>query len=208
MDLAIQYDVPVVLPGGTSYMTAGDEVADESWPTRRAGLTEIGADTDDMVVEAIKAGKPKLIQLMYGRIYGNGGIFRFMFERMDKGRMRIIGNGNNCIPNIHAEDAATAIIRSIEKQTWGEKFIIADDTPVSQREFITRMAELMERKTPGTIPLFAVRLILGKDFYEILRMDCKVSNRKAKEFLGWEPRYPSALDGLEILIPEMKNKNL
>jgi nucleoside-diphosphate-sugar epimerase len=207
MQLAMEYEVPVILPGGTSYLTRGDEVADESWPTRRAGLTEIGLDTDALVEEAIRKGRPKLVQMMYGRIYGYGGLFRFMYDRMEKGRMRIIGKGDNYIPNIHAADAASAILRVMEKGLWGEKFIIADDTAVSQRDFISFMAGLMDREIPGTIPLFAVRLILGRDFYEILRMNCKVSNRKAKEKLGWSPEYPSCFEGLPAIIREMKNQN-
>ncbi len=42
------------------------------------------------------------------------------------------------------------------------------------------MAELMNKKRPGKIPGFIIELILGKDFYEIIRMNCKVSNEKAK----------------------------
>jgi 2-alkyl-3-oxoalkanoate reductase len=204
MDLAIHFDVPVILPGGTSYRTKENEVADESWPILRAGLTEIGSDTDEMVNNAIKTGHPEIIQLIYGKIYGNGGLFRFMFNMMEKGRSKIIGKGDNFIPNIHASDAAGAIIKAIEKLPLGEKFIIADDTPVTQKDFTEYLAELMNRKKPGHIPDFVVKLILGKDFYEIVRMNCKVSNKKARKILGWHPRYPSYKEGLPITVREMK----
>jgi nucleoside-diphosphate-sugar epimerase len=95
MDLAIHNDVPIILPGGTSYKTKENEVADETWPILRAGLTEIGSDTDEMVNNAIKTGHPKIVQLIYGKIYGNGGLFRFMFNMMEKGRSKIIGQGDH-----------------------------------------------------------------------------------------------------------------
>jgi nucleoside-diphosphate-sugar epimerase len=68
-----------------------------------------------MVNNAIKTNHPKVIQLIYGKIYGNGGLFRFIFNMMEKGRSNIIGKGDNCIPNIHANDAASAIVKAIEK---------------------------------------------------------------------------------------------
>lgn len=208
MDLAIHYNVPIILPGGTSYNTEKDEIADETWPILRVGLTEIGSDTDEMVNKAIKTNNPKIIQLIYGKIYGNGGLFRFIYNMMEKGRSKIIGKGDNYIPNIHASDAANAIIKAIERMPIGEKFIIADDTPVTQKDFTIYMAELMNKKRPGKIPGFIIKLILGKDFYEIIRMNCKVSNEKAKRILGWCPKYPSYKEGLRETIKEMKeNKN-
>lgn len=206
MDLAIHYDVPIILPGGTSYKTENDEIADETWPILRIGLTEIGADTDEMVNRAIKSNHPQVIQLIFGKIYGNGGLFRFMYEMMAKGRTKIIGKGENFIPNIHAGDAAAAIVKAIEKMPVGEKFIIADDTPVTQKDFTNHMAELMSKKRPGHIPGFIIKLILGKDFYEIVRMNCRVSNAKAKKMLGWLPGFPSYKNGLETTIKEMREK--
>jgi nucleoside-diphosphate-sugar epimerase len=124
----------------------------------------------------------------------------------EKGRSKIIGKGENYIPNIYAGDAASAIIKVLEKLPVGEKFIIADDTSVTQRDFSIRMAELMNIKKPGHIPAFMFRLILGKDFYEVIRMNCKVSNAKAKKILDWHPKYPSYKEGLEETIREIKEK--
>ncbi len=204
MDLAIQLDIPIILPGGTSYMTKGSEIADETWPTRRIGLVEIGKDSDIMVEQAFKTGRPKAVQLMYGKIYGNGSMFRVMYEMMVNGKSKVIGSGENCIPNIFAGDAASAIVKAIEKFPVGEKFLIVDDTPVTQAEFTYRMAELMDKKKPGKIPGFIVKLVIGKDLYSVISMDCKASNAKAKRILGWKPEFPSSYDGLKAVIGEMK----
>lgn len=206
MNLAIDYNVPIILPSGTSFKTENNEIADETWPIRRVGLTEIGKDTDDMVDKAIKANNPKIIQLMFGKIYGNGGLFRFMYEMMNNGKAKIIGDGENYIPNIHAIDAASAVIKSIEKLPFGEKFIIADNTPVTQKEFTIYMAELMNKKIPGKIPGFIIKTILGKDMYEVINTNCKVSNQKAIKILDWHPKYPSYKEGLQDTIKEMNEK--
>ena len=206
MDLAISYNIPIILPSGTSFKTEKNEVADETWPIRRIGLTEIGSDTDDMFFHAKETQNPKVIQLLYGKIYGNGGLFRFIFDMMEKGRSKIIGKGENYIPNIHVIDVATAIIKTIEKLPIGERIIIADDTPVTQKDFINYMADLMGKKRPGHIPAFIIKLVMGKDFYEIIRLNCKVSNEKAKRLLDWKPEYPSYKEGLEITLKEMKER--
>lgn len=204
LNLAVRFDIPVILPGGTSFNTTNDEIADESWPILRKGLTEIGADTDEMVSEAIRTGYPRVIQLIYGKIYGNGGLFRFMYDMMEKGRGNIIGKGENYIPNIHGADAASAIVKAIEKLPVGEKFIIADDTPVTQKDFSTHMAMLMNKKQPGHVPSIFIKLVLGKDFYEVISMNCRVTNAKARRILDWHPKYPSYKDGLEATINEIK----
>jgi len=206
MDLAIKYDIPVILPGGTSFETSDDQLADETWPVLRKGLVEIGADTDVMVGEALKTGRPKAAQLMYGKIYGNGGMFRFQYNMTDKGRGGIIGKGDNCIPNIYAGDIASAIIKTIEKQPWGERFLICDDTPVTQADFVTYMAEIMGKSKPRHIPSFILKLIIGKEFLSIIGMNCKVSNEKAKKILGWNPVYPSYKEGLKAVIEEKRAK--
>jgi nucleoside-diphosphate-sugar epimerase len=208
LDLASEYDIPIILPSGTSFSTKNNEIVDETWPIFRTGLTEIGMDTDEMVNKAIQQNNPKVIQLLYGKIYGNGGLFLFMYKMMEKGRSKIIGKGDNYIPNIHAKDAALAIIKAIEKQPIGEKFIIADDIAVTQKDFTNYMADLMNKKHPGHIPSFIFKLIFGKDFYEIVRMNCIVSNEKAKKMLDWQLEYPSYKEGLVATIKEIKeNKN-
>ena len=204
--LATLYNCPLILPGGTSYKTENDEIADETWPILRKGLTEIGADTDEIVDEAIRTGYPGVIQLIYGKIYGNGGLFRIIYDMAEKGRSAIIGSGENFIPNLYAGDAAEAIIKTIDKLPVGEKFIIADDTPVTQRDFALYLAELMNKKRPGQIPAFIFRLIVGKDFYEVIRMNCKVSNEKAKSILGWQPQYTSYKEGLKETIRQIKKE--
>ena len=65
------------------------------------------------------------------------------------------------------------------------------------------MAALMGRKKPASTPDFIIKFILGNDIYDVIKMNCKVSNHKAKRLLGWKPAYPSYKEGLEITIEEM-----
>ncbi|HPR32756.1 MAG TPA: NAD(P)-dependent oxidoreductase, partial [Prolixibacteraceae bacterium] len=204
LQLAIDFHASLVLPGGTSFRTNDLHVADESWPILREGITEIGADTDALVEKAFQNNEPPVVQLLFGKIYGNGGLFRFQYNMVANGRAKILGKGNNFMPNIHASDAARAVVAAIEKMPAGQRFIVADDTPVTQGDFVRYMTKIMKQKAPGHIPAFIIRLVMGKDLLSVVNMDCKVSNEKAKNVLGWKPEYPSYKEGLEATLPTMK----
>ncbi|MHA1481533.1 MAG: NAD-dependent epimerase/dehydratase family protein, partial [Candidatus Thorarchaeota archaeon] len=199
-------DCPTILTLGTSYQTGPDEVADESWPIMRFGMTLAGADADVVIQDAIDRNQP-LIQMIPGQIYGPGGNFLKMYQMMESGRFGIFGKGDNYIPRIHVEDCASAFLHAIEKKPVGEKFIIADDTPCTTREFMEHMAFCAGRSKPRTFPRFIARLILGKLLLETMEMNCTVSNDKAKRELEWILKYPSYREGLAAVIKGLQNQS-
>jgi nucleoside-diphosphate-sugar epimerase len=194
---------PLIMTLGTSYRTGPGEVADESWPIERFGLTKAGTGVDRLLAEAIEKGSPPLIQMIPGQIYGPGGQFMEIYRRMKSGRFGIVGEGANRIPRVHVEDCAEAYALAIDKMPVGESYILADDTPVSMREFTEFMAECMNMTKVRKIPKFFARLVLGKALIETMEMDCVVSNEKAKRELGWQLKYPSFREGLRDTIGEI-----
>jgi len=194
----------LILTLGTSFRTAGDEVADESWSIERFGMTRIGEVVDSLISEAIERGSPPLIQMLPGQIYGPGGLFRnFMYEWMKKGKYRVIGSGNNYIPRIHVEDCAEAYVQVLRKLPLGGKFIIADDGPCTVREFSDYMADCMNVPRPKSVPGFIIRIVMGKLIYETVTMNCRVNNAKAKKHLDWKLKYPTYREGLPAAIKEI-----
>jgi nucleoside-diphosphate-sugar epimerase len=212
MQLADKFTVPIILTGGTSYRTKPGEVADETWPVDRFGMTRVGKGTDRLVEDLFRNHTPGVIQIIPGQIYGNGGLFLNMYAMMRSGRFRNIGKGNNYIPRIFVDDLAKAFLLAVQKKPWGEKFIIADDTPCTVREFNNIMADCMGIPHPGKIPAFIVRLLIGKDMLATASMNCIVSNKHAKEVLGWQPGYPSCREGLAktiaIIRSQLASKNV
>jgi nucleoside-diphosphate-sugar epimerase len=205
--IAEKLSCPLIFTLGTSFRTKGDEVADESWPIERFGMTRIGELVDPLISEVIKRGSLPLIQMIPGQIYGPGGLFRnLMYEWTKKGKYRVIGSGNNYIPRIYVEDCADAYIKALGKMPIGEKFIIADDGPCTQREFSDFMADCMRVSKPKSIPGFVIRIVLGKLMYETITMNCRVSNAKAKKCLGWKPKYPTYRQGLPVAIKEIEKE--
>ncbi|MBI5219955.1 MAG: NAD-dependent epimerase/dehydratase family protein [Bacteroidia bacterium] len=193
---------------GTSFKTKGDEIADETWKIHREGLTLIGEYVDPILEDTLKKGTPPLILMLPGQIYGPGGLFMMMVDMMKKGKFRVIGNGLNRIPRIHAEDCANAYIKAVEKLPIGEKFILADDYACTAREFSDCMAECFGKPKPKNIPAFIIRWVLGKYMSKVILMDCRVSNAKAKKIMGWKLKYPTYKEGLKATFEALLNDKI
>jgi nucleoside-diphosphate-sugar epimerase len=203
--LAEQFNCPLILTLGTSFRTKGKQIADESWPIERFGMTKIGDFVDPLLSVVTDQGSPPLIQMMPGQIYGAGGLFKnLMYEWMKAGKYRVIGGGRNYIPRVHVEDCAEAYVKVVEKMPLGEKFIIADDGPCTMREFADVMADCMGIPRPKSIPGFLIRIAMGKLIYDTVTMNCQVSNVKAKKYLDWKLKYPTCCEGLPAAIEEIE----
>ena len=75
---------------------------------------------------------------------------------------------------------------------------------LTKKDFSVYMAEILTKKRPGHMPAFLFKLIIGKDLYDVISMNCRVSNAKAKKILGWKPQYPSYKEGLIETIRQIK----
>jgi len=196
---------PLIVTLGTSFRTTGGQVADESWPIERFGMTRIGEFVDPLIAQVMDRGSPPIIHMLPGEIYGPGGLFRMMYDWMKKGRYPVIGSGQNYIPRIHVKDCASAYVKALDKLPIGERFIIADDSPCTVREFADFMAECMDVPKPRSVPRFIIRVVVGKLVCETITMNCRVSNAKAKMHLDWELIYPTYRDGLPAVIAELED---
>ena len=201
--VAEKFGCPLVVTLGASFRTAGDEVADESWPIERFGMTRIGELADPLLAEATKRGSPPLIQMLPGEIYGPGGLFGTMYEWMKRGRYRVIGSGQNYVPRVYVEDCAEAYAKVLEKMPLGEKFVVADDGPCTSREFADFLADCMDVPRPKSVPGFIIRIVLGNLLYQTATMNCRVSNAKVKKVLDWKPECPTYREGLPITVREL-----
>ena len=203
--LAKKMDVPIIVTSGASFYTKPGETADETWPILREGLPKIGEDTDRIVEE----NKSLIIQILPGQLYGNGGMFKnHMVKWILEGKFRIIGNGNNHIPRIHVEDCVDGYIQAIRHLPLGEEFIFADDYPCTVNEFTNHMTDCLHINRCSHLPTFPVRLLKGDLTLKTILMDCKVSNRKAKEELGWQLKYPTYKEGLKEVLENFTSSRI
>jgi nucleoside-diphosphate-sugar epimerase len=162
-------------------------------------------DAERLINEARAESHP-IIQMIPGQIYGPGGMFLEMYKMLKSGRFGVVGKGDNRIPRIHVEDCAEAYALALDKMPVNESFILADDTPVTMREFMEYMASCVGMSKIRTIPRIMARIVMGKLLLETMGIDCVVSNAKLKRMLGWEPKYPSYREGLPAAIKALEFK--
>lgn len=119
-----------------------------------------------------------------GLFYGPGtGFDEDWFERARSGRLRLPGDGSDYVSLLHISDMAAATVAAIARWPSRQSLIVADDQPATWAEVFTHISVLagVAPPAPG-----------GRAGFQSFR----VSNRRAKELLAWQPRYPDYRAGL------------
>lgn len=130
-------------------------------------------------------------------VYGVGSGFKDFFLDLARRRLfRVVGDGSYFLNLLHVEDAAAAYRLALERPSAGETFLVADDAPVTMREFADFFAKEMGRRRPGSVPAFLAKLVAGQGAVEALQDSVRLRNGKIKARLGWAPRYPTYRDGI------------
>lgn len=112
---------------------------------------------------------------------------------------------------LHFEDAAQALVLVAEQKPVGEVFNVVDGTPATFADFIDEFALKLGRDRPGHIPLWlapVARIIIKLQQMELLDLSTTVKNDKARQQLGWRPKYVNYHEGLEQTIQLWGSKDI
>ncbi len=126
-----------------------------------------------------------------GTVYARGGSFA---EDVARRRVPIVGDGGGVFSFVHVNDAAAATVSALKRGAAGV-YNIVDDEPATVREWLPRYAELLGARRPFKVPRFMGRLGGGSYAVYLMTQQRGASNAKAREQLGWQPRYASWRDG-------------
>ena len=97
---------------------------------------------------------------------------------------------------VHVDDIVTGVIAALDAPAG--PYNLADDLPASQNAVIKEACRLLGLAPPPLQSLEEADLSpMARAFYSENR---RVSNRKAKRMLGWQPRYPTYREGLRALL--------
>jgi 2-alkyl-3-oxoalkanoate reductase len=167
-------------------------------------IAEPYAAGEQLAINAFhEKGIPAMVLRPAG-VYGFGGVFgRFWSGPMLKGkRTGIPGDGKQLFSFIHIEDCAGVFVRCVENPMPGEIFNISDDEPVPLGIMIRMCAAGLNAPKPFNIPSFLFNMMAGPIVGELLLRNKTVNNRKMKEVLKAELRYPTYRDGIMALAKE------
>jgi nucleoside-diphosphate-sugar epimerase len=135
--------------------------------------------------------------LRYGWFYGpgtahatDGGVAAMVRKR----RFPVLGRGTGTFSYIHVDDAAAATVAALERGGTGVLNVV-DDEPAPISEWLPVYAEALGAPAPRRLPVFVGRLVAGK-LTATMAQDLRgASNARAKQALGWEPRWASWRQG-------------
>lgn len=142
-------------------------------------------------------------------IYGPGGWFEHgMLEPMARGQAVLIGDGNQTMHYLAAADAASGYRLAIEHGLDGDDYLLADDRPTTLGAFTRLVAHELGVAEPKPVPEEELIPELGAWNVEAYTFCPKVDSTKARERLGWAPRYPTIEDGVPVAIRDYKRAHL
>lgn len=162
----------------------------ECRPSTRRGKWRLAAE------EAWSAipGLPLHIFRLAG-IYGPG---RGPFSKVRNGTVRRIIKSGQVFSRIHVEDIASVLEASIARPDPGAIYNVCDDEAAPPQDVIAHAARLLDLPVPPAIDFEEAEMSdMARSFYAESK---RVSNRRIREELGVNLRYPTYREGLAALL--------
>jgi nucleoside-diphosphate-sugar epimerase len=133
------------------------------------------------------------IVLRYGSFYGPGAS-QVLLDLLRKRQLPVIGGGTGIWSFIEITDAAAATIAAVGRGAPGV-YNVVDSDPAAVAEWLPYLASVAGARPPLRVPAWLGRLLAGEFVVTQMTSARGSSNDKAREALGWEPRYPSWREG-------------
>jgi nucleoside-diphosphate-sugar epimerase len=152
----------------------------------------------------MESGLPAVV-VRPSHVYGPGGWYahELVARLRQPGRLAVIGNGRNLWDVVHVDDVASALVLAVEQARTGEIYHVVDDEPITFYDFMALTATTLGVGRPRRVPAAVARLIAGDPAVAAATRSARSSNAKLKRELGWEPRYPTAREGVADAIARL-----
>ncbi len=197
----------IYISGLGVYGETGEMIIDENQKYNpNTNFVKIRLDAEKFLKDNSLEHKIEFAVVHLGDVYGSDGWFyEMLIKRLKKNTFRMPKGGEYYKSFVHVDDAVGSMIAILEKESFGESFIIADSMPVSFKEFSNFTADQISAKHPRGVPIFLAKIILGSDLIKLLTTSIKVSNKKILEIYDF--KYLNYKDGVKQVISELKLKN-
>ncbi len=119
-----------------------------------------------------------------------------VIARLKTGKFKIVKKENHFFSRIHIEDIAGVLTLSLKKFIPGEIYNISDNYPCSNEEIVKYAADLIKINLPKKVNIEDLESENLKSFYKDSK---KVSNKRMKSFFGYQLKYPTFKEGLNMI---------
>jgi nucleoside-diphosphate-sugar epimerase len=136
------------------------------------------------------------VVVRYGFFYGPGSAYASdgaWAEDVRRRRLPIVGKGTGIFSFIHLDDAVSATIAALDRGSG--IYNVCDDDPAPMSEWLPAYADALGAKKPRRVPAWLARLVAGRQAATMSTALEGATNEKAKQELGWQPRYSSWRQG-------------
>ncbi len=171
------------------YGQSGGEWVDEDSPTEPVHESgRVVLDAEGVVRDWAGRRGASAVVLRFAGLYGPGRVVRrAMLERGEP----IPGDPEKFLNMIQIDDAARAAAASLDAENPDPIYLVADDRPVSRREYYSVAARLIGAPEPRFQPLAPGGAEAARD-----ATNKRIGNRRMRERLGIVPDYPDITTGL------------
>jgi nucleoside-diphosphate-sugar epimerase len=119
------------------------------------------------------------------------------------GRLVVIGRGANLWDVVHVDDVVSALLAAAFDAAPGSTYHVVDDDPITYYDFMRLTARELGIGAPRRIPATLARLIAGRNAVDAVVRSARSSNARIKRELGWQPRFPSAREGVPDVVARL-----
>ncbi len=178
---------------------------DEESPVHPDRITQSALDGEQIARQVGEEHELRVGILRCGWFYAaDAHHTRELGSRLANRRLPILGGGllgrnDATVSLIHVEDAAGAFLRTAETGAEGLWHIV-DDRPVTVAEFLKRIARRLGVEEPYRIPGWLARPLIGSYNVKFFTTSKPTTNRRARDELEWEPRFPTLEEGIEEVV--------
>jgi nucleoside-diphosphate-sugar epimerase len=188
----------IIYVSDASYGDTHGEWVDENTPAK-GSFSKVARRAEEKVL----AGSTPACVLRAGTVYGaHDPGMKFLGDAAQRGRSIYLGDSHAYRNWVHEADLAKAIVLAAENQVAGEVFNIADDKPALAAEFVSYVATSLGLPVPSASnpPAFALARLTSDVQREALNTSVRMKNDKAKQVLGWTPRYANYQAGIDQVL--------
>jgi nucleoside-diphosphate-sugar epimerase len=146
------------------------------------------------------------ISVSPGFIYGPGGMLKLTVDLLGRRRYRMIGRGDNYWSLVHVDDVAEGYVRALQHGRPGENYFLSDDQPLTRRVVIDHLCQDLRLPRVGGVPGWLVGAILGSPLVEALTASFRLDASKARQELGWAPRYHTFAEGMHTVVAQLTRR--
>jgi len=172
------------------YGDRGDEWLTEDSPVAPDHpLGQVMVEAEQAIMELVRAHHFPAIILRVGSIYGDG---RDFVDSVLSGTATMIGDGRNFLTHIHIDDLIFMLDRIAVEGQPGAVYNVADDEPARAKDFYGEVRQRLGMVPPHAFSK-ATALFSGMDpsVVGMASASTRLSNRRIRQELGMQLRYPS-----------------